>query len=75
MSAIESAAVTLPVAFGANVILTAQLAPAAIDVPQVLVSAKFFAAVPVTAIFLTVNVAAPSFVIVTVCAALVVPTF
>jgi len=61
----------LPVAVGVNVTLIVQLAPAATDVPQVLVSAYCVLA----AMLVTLSALVPPLVSVTVCAALVVFTF
>jgi hypothetical protein len=66
----ESVPVRVPDAVGRNVTLTVQDAPAAIDVPQVLLCAKS----PVTETLAAEAVALPVFVTVTACAALVVFT-
>ena len=60
----------LPVAVGVNVTLIVQLAPAATEVPQVLV----WAYCALAAMLVTLSAAVPEFVSVTVCAALLVPT-
>src|SRR5437667_259797 len=67
------AAVRVPLAVGLNVTLIPQLAPAANELPQVWVCAKFPALVPVIAMLLMVKIAVPVFLSVTVLAALVVP--
>ena len=61
----------LPVAVGVNVTLIVQLAPAATELPQVLLSAYCALAV----MLVTLSAAVPVLVSVTVCAALVVFTF
>lgn len=68
-SVMVSVPVRVPVAVGVKVTLISQLAPAATEAPQVLVSAKS----PLTATLLMVNGALPVFVRVTVCGALVMP--
>jgi len=68
------AAVRLPETVGLNLILKAQLTPAANELPQVWVSEKSAALVPVIAMPAIVNVVVPTFVNVTDLAALVVPT-
>ncbi len=74
LSVIVMVAVRLPVAVGAKVTVIVHLAPAATEV-QVLVSLKSPASVPESATFETVRlVTSPLFVMVTVCAALLVPT-
>ena len=73
MSLMFSAAVRVPDAVGLKVTLMLQLAPAANELPQVWVCAKFPALVPVIAMLLMVKLAVPVFLSVTVLAALVVP--
>ena len=63
--------VSVPDAAGVNVMLRLQLAPAATLDPQVLVSAKSAALVPVSVTLVMESAAAPVFVSVTVFAALV----
>jgi hypothetical protein len=65
-------ALRLPVAVGVKVTLMVQLAPAATDVPQVLLWAKSPALVPVIEMPLIVRAALPVLLRVTPCAALVV---
>src|SRR5579859_7644932 len=60
-----------PVAVGVKVIVSVQFAPTATEPPQLLVTAKS----PLGDIFVMVNGPVPELVKVTVCAALVVPTF
>ena len=74
MSVIVMDAVRVPVAEGVNVMLIAQEAPAATDVPQLLVCAKSLAFVPVMAMLVIASAAFPVLLKVTTCAALVVPT-
>ena len=74
LSLMLSEAVSLPLAVGVNVTLIVQLAPAASELPQVLVWAKALALAPVIATLVMLNVAVPLFVRVTVEAALLVPT-
>ena len=74
LSVMVRLAVRLPVAVGAKVTLIAQLAPAATELPQVVVSAKSPLLAPVIAILVTLNDTAPVLVNVTMRAALVVPT-
>ena len=69
LSMIVSVPARLPAAVGVNLTETEQFAPAATDVPQMLVCAKS----PDVAIELRVSAAWPLLVSVTVCAALVVP--
>jgi hypothetical protein len=64
----------VPVVFGVNVTLTVQDVPAATPEAQVFVSANIAASVPVTEMPLTAREAVPVLVIVTTCAADVVPT-
>src|SRR5437773_406151 len=73
LSLMLTAAVRVPLAVGLNVTLILQLAPAANELPQVWVCAKFPALVPVIAMLLMVKIAVPVFLSVTVLAALVVP--
>src|SRR5436190_23135481 len=73
LSLMLTAAVRVPLAVGLNVTLIPQLAPAANELPQVWVCAKFPALVPVIAMLLMVKIAVPVFLSVTVLAALVVP--
>src|SRR5436305_136269 len=68
LSVIVTAPVRVPVAVGVNVRLMAQFAPAASDVPQVVVCAKS----PMAAMPVMVRAVLPVFESVTVCAALVV---
>jgi hypothetical protein len=63
-----------PEAVGLKVTLMLQLAPAATELPQVLVCAKSLLFVPVTAMLARLSGALPVFERVTDCAALVVPT-
>jgi hypothetical protein len=69
-----SAAVRVPVIVGWKVILIVQLAPATSELPQVCVCPKSPALVPVIAMPVMLKVVVPTFVSVTVMAALVVPT-
>src|SRR6266404_4036407 len=71
LSVMVIAPVRVPVAVGVNVTLIVQLAPAATEVPQVLVCAYCALA----AMLVMLSAALPVFVSVTVCAALVVFTF
>src|SRR5437764_15173523 len=64
------APVRVPVAVGVKVTLMAQLAPAATDVPQVLVCMKS----PLATMLVTLSATFPVLFSVTVCAALVVPS-
>jgi hypothetical protein len=76
LSAIETDAVLLPVAFGRNVARTLQLAFTASEPEQVVVIPKSAGLVPVRLTALKkYSVPGPTFVNVTVCAALVLPTF
>src|SRR5437016_14500472 len=70
LSVIVTAPVRMPVAVGVNVTLMVQLAPAATDVPQVLVCMKS----PLATMLVTLSAAFPVLFSVTDCAALVVPT-
>jgi hypothetical protein len=63
----------VPGAVGVNVTLMVQFAPAATELPQLLVCAKSPLFVPVTAMLVRFSEALPVFASVTVCAALVVP--
>src|SRR5437870_168925 len=73
LSLMLTAAVRVPLAVGLKVTLIPQLAPAANELPQVWVCAKFPALVPVIAMLLMVKIAVPVFLSVTVLAVLVVP--
>ena len=75
LSVAATVAVRVPEAAGVNVTLIVQLAPAATDVPHVLLSAKSPPLVPVTAILVMLKAALPVFESVIAWAALVVPTF
>jgi hypothetical protein len=66
-----SAAVRFPRAEGVNITAIVQLAPAATELPHVLVSAKSLALVPVTVMLVMLKVALPVLLRVTVCAVLV----
>ena len=70
LSVIVTAPVRMPVAVGVNVTLMVQLAPAATDVPQVLVCMKS----PLATMLVTLSAAVPVLFSVTVCTALVVLT-
>jgi hypothetical protein len=70
VSVIVMLPVKVPVVVGVNVTLIVQVAPAATEEPQVLVSPKFVPAV----IDVTVIATVPVLVRVTTCAGLVVPT-
>jgi hypothetical protein len=63
-----------PAVVGVKVALIAQFAPAATEVPQVLVWAKSLAFAPVTAMPVMLKLVFPVFVRVTVWAALVIAT-
>jgi hypothetical protein len=63
----------VPGAVGVNVTPMVQFAPAATELPQLLVCAKSPLFVPVTAMLVRFSEALPVFASVTVCAALVVP--
>jgi hypothetical protein len=69
-----SEAVRVPEAEGVKVTLIVQLAPAATELPHVLVCAKSPALVPVTAMLVMLKVALPVLRRVTVRAVLVAPT-
>ncbi len=72
LSMMLSVAFRVPVAVGVKVTLIEQLAPAASDVPQVLLWAKSPGFAPVVEMPLMLSAAFPVFVSVAVCAALVV---
>jgi len=74
LSVIVTAAVSAPVAVGAKCPWIEQLAPTARLVPQLLAKTNEDALVPVTAMLVIVNAAAPVLVIVTDCDVLEVPT-
>jgi hypothetical protein len=74
LSVMLRAALRVPVAGGVKVTLIVQLAPAATELPQLLLCAKLLALVPVIASLVMLKVALPMFFRVTVCAKLVVPT-
>jgi hypothetical protein len=74
LSVMLTAAVRLPVAEGVKVTLIVQLAPAATELPQVLVWAKSLALAPVTARLVMFSVALPVLLTVTLRAVLVVGT-
>ena len=67
-------AVRVPLALGANRTLMVQFPPDAREEPQVLVCVKSAELVPVNEMELMLRLAGPTFVNVTVLAALVVPT-
>ena len=73
MSAIVSVPVLAPVAVGLKVTLIAQFAPAATEVPQVLVWAKSPLFDPVMVMLVMFSVPLPVFESVTFCAVLVEP--
>jgi hypothetical protein len=73
LSVIATVPVRVLIAFGWKVTLTVQLAPTAIELPQVFVSLKSDVSVPPIAKLVTVTVEPPTFLTVTVCAALVAP--
>lgn len=73
LSAIATAAERVPAALGVNVTLIVQLLDWARLVPQVLLCAKSVLLTPVTLMLPSVSGAAPVFVTVTFCGALVVP--
>ena len=78
LSVMVTLALRLPVAVGVKVTLIVQFAPAAKVLEllgQVLVCAKSPLLVPLRPMLLMVKAAVPLLVSVTVCAALVVPTF
>ena len=74
LSAMLSVAARAPLAEGVKVRLRVQLAPAATELPQVLVWAKLLALVPVTARLLMLRAALPELVSVIGRAVLVEPT-
>jgi len=74
LSLMFSEAVRVPEAEGVKVTLIVQLAPAATELPHVLVCAKSPALVPVTAMLVMLKVALPVLRRVTVRAVLVAPT-
>lgn len=74
MSVMARVAARLLLADGVKVTLMVQLAPAATEVPQLLVWAKSPALVPETAMLLTLKAALPELVRVTDCVELVAPT-
>ena len=74
MSVMATAAARLPAAEGVNLIVMAQLAPAATLTPQLLVWAKSLAFAPKTAILEMLKAELPELLRVTACAALLVPT-
>ena len=74
LSVTVTAAVGVPLALGVKVTLIVQLAPAATELPQVLIWEKSLALVPVTARLEIVSVVPPVLVSVTACALLLVPT-
>jgi len=74
LSPIVRVAEAAPLAEGLKVTLMAQLAPAATELPQVLVSAKLLAFVPEMATLEMPKASFPEFVKVMDCAVLVVPT-
>jgi len=74
LSVMLSEAVRLPLAEGVNFTLIVQLAPAATELPHVLVCAKLLALAPVSAMLVMLSVAPPLFVSVTAWALLVVPS-
>jgi len=73
LSATESVALKLAADAGVKVTETVQLAPAASELPQVLVWAKSAAPAPVIAMLVIARAALPVLVSVAVCAALAVP--
>jgi hypothetical protein len=74
LSVMVTEAVLVPVAAGVNVTLIVQLAPAATELPHVLLSGKSPMSAPVTAMLVMERAELPVLVRVTVCALLVVPT-
>jgi hypothetical protein len=74
LSAINTDAVRVPIAFGWKVTLIVQFAPAANELPQVLLSLKSDGFVPLREILLMLNDALPRLVSVTVFAVVVCPT-
>jgi hypothetical protein len=75
LSEMLTAAVRVPAAVGVNVTLIVQLPLAATELPQVFVSAKSPALVPVMLMLVMLKLALPVLLRVTFCAALVTPTF
>jgi hypothetical protein len=71
LSAMLSVAARAPLAEGVKVTLIVQLAPAATELPQVLVWAKLLALVPESARLVILNAALPLLVSVIACAVLV----
>ena len=71
LSVMLSAAVRAPRAEGVNITAIAQLAPAATELPHVLLCAKSLALVPVTAMPVMLKAALPVLLRVMVCAVLV----
>ena len=61
MSATEIDALKLPVAAGVNVTVMVQVAPAATEVPQLLLCPKLLALVPITEMLVMVSAAVPGF--------------
>ncbi len=74
LSVIVRVPVRVPVAAGENVTLMPQFAPAATELPQVFVSAKSPAFVPVIAMIVMFSVALPSLVSVSLSGELITPT-
>jgi hypothetical protein len=74
LSVMVSEAARLPLAEGLKVTLIVQVAPAATELPQLLVWAKSLALVPETAMLVTLKAALPELVRVIVWAVLVAPT-
>jgi hypothetical protein len=74
LSVIVTVALLVPATVGVKCPWMVQLAPAVRFVPQLLAKTNEEAPVPVTAMLLINSVAAPEFVIVTDCDALVVPS-
>jgi hypothetical protein len=75
LSAMLTAAVRVPVAVGVNVTLIVQLPPTASEPLHVVVSAKSPTLAPIRLMRVIVKLAVPVLVTVTLCTALVVPTF
>jgi hypothetical protein len=75
LSIMLTEAARLPIAAGVNLTLIVQLALAANELPQVLVTVKSLEFVPVAAMLVMVKLAFPVLVRVTDCAVLVVPRF
>jgi hypothetical protein len=74
LSVMVIAALRFPVAAGVKLTLIVQLAPAATELPQVVVSGKSPGSAPVTAMLAMLKVRLPLLVRVTDCAGAVVPT-